>query len=262
MRFSTLIFIGLLGALAAALLLGSSHTYAAQDREHVSDSGSRSYLAGTDELGRDRAVRTAAALLLGLTGACVASALASSLSLLLGSVAALSASWLGRLLLYCGDLFLTLPWIFLLMLVRSALPLTLPPVQSGVVTFLLLAALGAPSFLRLTHERVSRLDKQDWRLHAHAMGLKKSQSGSQLLSHLWPIFWIQFLLYVPACIIAEANLGTLGLGIAEPVPSWGNMVTGLQAAALTSTSHLVYLPVVTLVLVLVALELTIFGAKQ
>jgi len=32
---------------------------------------------------------------------------------------------------------------------------------------------------------------------------------------------------VPIFILAEANLGILGLGVSEPLPSWGSMLTEL-----------------------------------
>ncbi len=262
MRVAMLLLLGGLVTVAVLILWTSPHGYAAQDRSVVAAGVSRAYPAGTDELGRDTLVRICAALLLGLFGAGAASLVASGLALFLGGFAAFSPPWTARALLYGGDLFLTLPWIFLLMLVRAALPLTLPPMQSGAITFLLLAVLGAPAFLRVNYRSTSSLLQAGWFVQAHAAGLRPPQIWRQMFPHLRPLFWTQFLLYVPACVIAEANLGTLGLGIAQPVPSWGNMLASLQSASLISTSNLIYLPLAVLVLVLVALELTIFGAHR
>ena len=262
MRLATFAFLGVLLAAAACLLCMSPHTYALQDRGNIGATLSKTYLAGTDELGRDRAVRLSAALLLGFAGAGAAALLASGLAVLLGGTAAICPPRVSRLLLYGGDLFLTLPWIFLLMLIRSALPLNLPSWKAAGLTFLLLGGLGAPAFLRVNYQRISALLQSGWLVQAHANGLTPRQIARQVLPHLGPIFWVQFLLYVPACIVAEANLGTLGLGISEPLPSWGNMLNGLQSAALLGNSHLVYLPLAVLVFVLVALELAIFGARH
>jgi len=261
MRLTMLFLLVVLIGGSIALALFSPSGYAAQDREHIAASASRTHPAGTDELGRDRAVRLSVALLLGLSGACCASGIASALAVGLGGAAAFCPPWIGRGLLYCGDLFLTLPWLFLLMLVRSALPLTLSPIKSGSLTFLVLALVGAPAFLRVNFERAAGLRRADWLFQARVSGLKSLQIARQILPHLKPLLWAQFLLYVPACIIAEANLGPLGLGLAEPVPSWGNLLANLQGAALLSTSPLVYLPVLLLVLVLVSLELSVFGVE-
>jgi ABC-type dipeptide/oligopeptide/nickel transport system permease subunit len=240
----------------------SPWSYAAQDRNNVSASISKAHPAGSDELGRDRAMRTATALLIGMAGAIAASALASLLAVALGTGAAFLPLWAGRAVIYAGDLFLTLPWLFLLMMVRAALPLTLAPVQSAAVTFLLLGLLGAPAFLRVHYARTAGLRRAEWLLQSRAAGLRPLQLVRQILPHLRPLLLTQFLLYIPACIIAEANLGTLGLGIGEPLPSWGSMLQSLQSAVLLSNSRLVYLPVAVLVLVLMLLELLIFDPQE
>ncbi len=243
----------------SGLTLWRSHWgYAGQDRMQVAAGVSADHPAGTDDLGRDRAVRTAAALLLGVAGSLLASALASFCSVALGTAAAFAPNWLGRGVLFLGDLFLTLPWIFLLMMVRSALPLTLPPLHSAVITFLLLGILGVPAFLRVHYTRTLALRDGEWLLHARAMGLRRAQLLRQVLPHLQPLFLTQFLLYVPACIIAEANLGTLGLGVSEPLASWGSMLQSMQTTIFFSGSHLLYLPIALLVLVLVCLEFLLF----
>jgi ABC-type dipeptide/oligopeptide/nickel transport system permease subunit len=59
---------------------------------------------------------------------------------------------------------------------------------------------------------------------------------------------------VPAFIVAEANLGALGLGVGEPVPSWGAMLLELDNYALLAQSRWVYLPIALLVAVLLILE--------
>lgn len=262
MRLTMLLLLAVVLATAGTVLELSRHTYAAQSRLEISSPISREFPAGTDELGRDRAVRLAAALLLGLLGACTASLIASLFSLLLGALAAMGPRRAGQWLIFGSDLFLTLPWIFLLMLIRAALPLSLPPLRSGAVTFLLLALLGIPAFLRINYRRALNLMASDWVLQCRAHGIHTSLLARHLLPHFRPIFWTQCLLYIPVCIVAEANLGTLGLGIAEPLPSWGNMLAGLQSAALLNTSWLTYLPLAMLVLVLTSLELSLFGADR
>ena len=257
---ASLLLLLLLSALWRVSFTPSS--YAVQDRQAITDPVSRLHPAGTDELGRDRATRVSMALLLGLAGAVSASLLASVVALSLGGVAAFGSPWLSRTVLYAGDLFLTLPWLFLLMLVRSVLPLNLAPLRSEVVTFLLLAILGAPAFLRMHHQKLAVLLRSGWLFQARASGLRPMQVGRQFFPHVVPLLWTQFLLYIPACLIAEANLGTLGLGLSDPLPSLGTFLANLQSAALLSQSRLALLPVVVLVLALAALELTLFGAES
>ena len=259
MRLTAAVLLLVLISAAACILWRSPWSSTAQDRVQIGASATADHPVGTDDLGRDRAVRTAAALLLGLAGSVAASALASTLAVSLGTAAAFLPSWAGRGLLYFGDLFLILPWIFLLMLVRAALPLTLPPIQSAAITFLLLGVLGAPAFLRIHYTRTLGLRRAEWLLQSRATGHRPAQVMRQILPHLRPLLLAQFVLYVPACIIAEANLGTLGLGVNEPLSSWGSMLQSLQSSVLLSSSKLIYLPIAVLVLVLVLLELIVFN---
>ena len=262
MRLVAVTLLTLLLVLSGLTLWRSPWGYAAQDRTQTTGDPSRNHPAGTDDLGRDRAVRIADAMLLGVAGSVAASALASGLAVALGAAAAFAAPWIGRALLYLGDLFLTLPWIFLLMMVRSTLPLTLAPLRSAGITFLLLGLLGVPAFLRIHYTRIFSLRRSEWLLQARAAGLRPGQLPRQLLPHLRPLLLTQFLLYIPACIMAEANLGTLGLGISEPLSSWGSMLQSMQSAMLFNNSRLLYLPSALLVLVLFLLELLVFKPEE
>ena len=262
MRLTAFLLLLFLAVAAGLVVARSQFGYADQDREHVAAAGSTLHRTGTDDLGRDRTVRTAAALLLGLAGATAASALASWLAVSVGLLSAFSPTWLGRMLLYGSDLALTLPWLFLLLIVRSALPLNLSPAHSAVLTFLLLGLLGWPAFTRANHARAYALRGADWLVHGRANGLRSSQLLRQLLPHLRPLLFSQFLIYLPICIVAEANLGALGLGVSEPLPSWGSLLLSLQSSAVLVSTRWVYLPIALLVLVLLLLEMMVSEVKS
>lgn len=259
MRLAAWVLLAATVLASAWIVYRSPAGYAAQDRDHISEGRSAQHSTGTDELGRDRTVRTAAALLLGLAGAVAASALASSLAVSVGVGAAFALVWVAKSLMYLCDLFLTLPWIFLLMTVRASLPLNLSPIHSAELTFFLLALLGAPVFVRVNYARAFAVRNAEWLVHGRASGLRTMQLARRhVLPHLRPLFLSQFLVYVPVCLIAEANLGTLGLGVTQPLPSWGSMLQELASSAMLAGSHWVYLPIGLLVGVLLMLELVLF----
>jgi len=242
--------------LAAGLALWRlPHTYASQDRDAILAPATASHWTGTDELGRDRSVRVAAALLLGLGGAALAAALTTLLAAAVGLLAAFSPRPIAALLLFLSDGFLSLPWLFLLMMARSLLPLTATPIQTAIATFLVLAALGWPACARAIHRGACSLRTAEWLLHGHACGLKSGQLiRLHLLPHLRPLLLPQFLICIPAFLVAEANLGALGMGVGEPLPSWGAMLLELDNSALLAQSRWVYLPIALLVAVLLLLD--------
>ena len=198
---------------------------AAQDRDAILAAPSALHWAGTDDLGRDRAVRTAAALLLSLAGATGAAAVTTFLAAVVGITAAFSPAPLAWLLLLVTDVFLTLPWLFLLMIVRAGLPLSASPGHAASLTFLLLAVLGWPACAHAVARGAARLRHSQPMRYGRAAGLRPLQAiRLHILPHLRALLLPQFLLAIPAFVMAEANLGALGLGIPEPLPSLGAML--------------------------------------
>src|SRR5580658_4934293 len=160
---------------ASAIVLAPGASYSKQDRTSIFSGASRSHPAGTDALGRDRMVRVSAAFLLSLGGALAAAAITTAAAAGVGALAAFGPAALGWLALLLCDVFLALPWLFLLMMLRSALPLSASPAASAAITFLVLAALGWPACARAVHRGARKLRNADWMLHARASGLRGPQ---------------------------------------------------------------------------------------
>jgi peptide/nickel transport system permease protein len=92
-------------------------------------------------------------------------------------------------------------------------------------------------------------------VEARALGINGGRLFAvQLLPNLRGPILAQFWLSIPLFILAEANLGVLGLGVSEPLPSWGNLLLDLVNHREIAEAHWRLAPAVLLVLVLLALQ--------
>src|ERR1022692_5222135 len=119
--------------------------YAKQFREAPSAPPSHQHLLGTDEVGRDRFARVLYGTRISLLLAPAAALVSTALAALVGGLAGyLGGIWL-KLARAFTDLFLSLPWLFLLLPVRALLPLNVSPIVSVLITFAMLGCLDRKS---------------------------------------------------------------------------------------------------------------------
>ena len=223
-------FLLTLAVLCVGAPLFSPVDYHTQFRDAPSAPPSRTHWLGTDELGRDRFSRVLYGTRVSLLLAPAAALVSTILAVLVGAF----AGYLGGLWEHVAsaviDLFLSLPWMFLLIAARAMLPLNVSPMASVAVTFALLGMLGWAASARVLSASARHLKTSGFVLQARASGI----SGARLLArhvlpNLAPVLLAQFWISVPVFIISEANLGVLGLGVSEPMPSWGSLLKELES---------------------------------
>lgn len=252
--------------LVAVLALGADffapYDYAVQFREHANEPPSRMFPLGTDELGRDRFSRLLYGSRVSLICAPAAALIATAIAAAIGLVAGYFGGWVDEAASAVTDLFLSLPWLFVLLTLRALLPLNVPPWVSIATLFVLLAAVGWASGVRVVRASVARMRNAGSILHATACGCSRWRVlWVQLLPHLRPVLSAQFWLLVPVCLLTEANLGVLGLGITEPMPSWGNMLAELQNYQRVPESPWILTPGLLLFLVVASLHCLVSGSR-
>jgi peptide/nickel transport system permease protein len=231
-------------------------TYDRQFRDEPNAAPSAQHMLGTDDLGRDRFSRLIYATRISLALAPAAALLATLLAALIGGPAGFYGGWVERGTLAFTDLFLSLPWMFLLLLVRAAMPLNVEPEVSITITFAMLGLLGWAASARVICAGARSFMQSDMAIQAAAAGIGRWRMlWIHLLPNLKPVLLAQFIISVPAFILAEANLGVLGLGVIEPLPSWGGLLRELEGYRAFSLQPWLLVPLILLVVVVSSFQL-------
>jgi peptide/nickel transport system permease protein len=247
-RFIAVVFLGLVSLAAVLAPVLAPAPYEKQFRDVPDSATSRQHPLGTDDLGRDRLSRllygTRVSLLLAPAAALVSSILAA----LIGGTAGFAGGWVEDFVMSATDLFLSLPWLFLLITMRALMPLNVAPLTSVAITFALLGCLGWAGAARVVCADTGRLCNSDFMLQARASG----SAGTRLLlrhlvPNLKPVLFAQFWISIPVFILSETNLSILGLGVAEPLPSWGSLLRELESFSVLSGKPWQFVPLVLLI---------------
>jgi ABC-type dipeptide/oligopeptide/nickel transport system permease subunit len=79
----------------------------------------------------------------------------------------------------------------------------------------------------------------------------------QVVPNMRPVLLAQFFVSLPLFVLSEANLGVLGLGVAEPLPSLGSLLRELQGYSLLNSRPWAILPAAVLTCVVASMHLAI-----
>lgn len=217
------------------------------------DEPGRVFLMGTDDYGRDQFSR----LLFGLRISLVAGLLATALALTLGGVAGITAGWAGGMvdasIMRLTELFVSLPWLYLLLGLRAFLPLDLSASQTLILFLGIAGMIGWARPARLVRGVVLSAKERESVLAARGFGaLPPYLIRRHVLPETLPLLRTQAVILVPKYILAEATLSFLGLGFGEPTPSLGGLMASLLQYHVLASCWWMFLPAVVLSTILLA----------
>src|SRR5579872_1251576 len=261
-KLACMFLVLVLAASSAANWLAPSG-YSRQYREATNAPPSRTHWLGTDEVGRDRFARVLYGTRISLLLAPAAAFLSTLMAALIGGLAGyLGGAW-ARVAMAITDLFLALPWLFLLITVRALMPLNVSPVVSVLVTFLMLGLLGWTSAARVLCASAGSFRDSDFVRQARASGVRGLRLfWIHVLPNLRPVLYAQFWISIPVFILSEANLGILGLGVAEPLPSWGSLLKELEGLVSVGSEPWKFVPLILLAVVVTSFQIVMSKQEE
>lgn len=212
------------------------------------DEPGRLFLLGTDRYGRDRFSRLLAGARTSLGAGLLAASLSTGLGLLLGGAAGAAGGWLDRLVMRAVEIFIAVPWLYLLLAVRAALPLDVPPGRAFLLLVGVIGVAGWARPARLVRGLVLSGRERGYVEAARACG---ASNWYVLCHHILPqtlaLVATQAAILAPQFTLAEMTLSFFGLGLAEPLASWGTLLADLSRDHLVQPSWYAAAPVAAVV---------------
>ncbi|MBB2714587.1 ABC transporter permease [Rhizobium sophoriradicis] len=181
---------------------------------------------GTDGVGRDIFARVMDGGRISLLVALTSTVISAVIGFLVGAVSALAGRFADAVTMRFVDLVMTLPPVIFLLVLASIAGTGIWP------TVFVISLLSWPLLARMVRARLLELRERDFVTAARGMG---AGLPHLLFRHGLPnsidILVVFATLQIANAILLEAGLSFLGLGIAPPAASWGNMLNAARSTA-------------------------------
>ena len=219
----------------------------------------RIFLMGSDAYGRDQFSRFLFGGQISMLAGLIAALLSVSIGILVGGIAGYYGGWVDELLMRGGELFLALPWLYLLFAVRAALPLHISQWEVFLLLVSVMGLIGWARPARLIRGVVLSAKQRNFVVAARGFGASDAYLlRRHVLPQTYGVLLTQMTLLIPQYVLAEVTLTFLGLGVGEPLPSWGTQLASLQQYYVLSSYWWMFLPA----LLLIPLFLVFYAAAD
>jgi peptide/nickel transport system permease protein len=190
------------------------------------DAPGRFYVWGADARGRDIFSRIWYGARISLSIGLLGVAISFILGLLIGGIAGYYGGWVDAVLMRVCEMFMMIPGFYLMLALRAAVPENFNSVQVYLSVVVILALIGWASLARIIRGMTLSLRERDYVLAAKTLGIS---DFAIIIKHILPqtisYSMATLMLTVSSYILAEAGLSVVGLGIQDPIPSWGNLLS-------------------------------------
>jgi peptide/nickel transport system permease protein len=222
------------------LSVDSAHRLASPDARHW---------LGTDSFGRDVWSRIIHGARISLAVGIGSTALGASIGVLIGLASGYLSGWVDLIFQRITDILQALPLLVLALVMSAALGPSLPN------TIIAIAIPLIPTVSRVIRANTLALRELPFVEAAKSIGMSETRIAFR---HVLPNTLAPLIVLATAqlgsTILTEASLSFLGLGIPEPYPSWGRMLSESAAEYVRTAPWLVIFPGV-------AISLAVFGTN-
>jgi peptide/nickel transport system permease protein len=187
------------------------------------------FILGTDNLGRDLFSRTVLAAMISLSIGLVGVTISFILGVLIGGVSGFFGGQVDTVIQHVILFLISVPQIPIWMGLSAAIPGNWPPAKTYFALTVVLSTIGWTGLARVVRGRILQVREETFVTAARLSG---ASSASIIQKHLIPATMsyliVNITLAVPGMILGETTLSFLGLGLAEPVISWGVLLQNAQ----------------------------------
>jgi peptide/nickel transport system permease protein len=216
------------------------------------EEGGTIYLLGTDKFGRDMLSRICMGGRISLALSIFATLVIVALGATLGIVSGYYGGWTDNLLQRFIEFLQSFPTLPLWMALAAIIPITWDQTLIFITMSVIFALLGWMPLARQIRGKVLALRETDFILAAKEMGASDRRI---IFRHLFPNclshIIVVLTLTIPAIILSESFLSFLGIGIQEPLVSWGTMMREAQSLQTLSSNPWLMWPAVFIVIAVV-----------
>lgn len=202
----------------------------------MSQSPSWQHLFGTDEVGRDYFIRVVYGGRVSLLVGILAMLTATFIGTVIGLVAGYFGGWLDNVLMRAVDVLSAIPWLVLVIV----LSVFLKPGLSTIV--IVIGGFSWMSIARLIRAETLAAKERDYVAYGQFIGQK---SLTIIAKHVFPSVLPTLIVAatnsISSAIMTESALSFLGMGIQQPMSSWGSLLQNAQAT-LQSAPYMAILP--------------------
>jgi peptide/nickel transport system permease protein len=218
---------------------------------------SAEHIMGTDNLGRDIAIRILHGARVSLTVSLVSVTLSLLIGVFLGELAGFSGGVIDSIIMRLMDIVLAFPGLLLAIVIVAFLG---PGLRNAMIA---IGIIGIPSYARLSRSMAISIREEEYIEATRALG---SSTWRNLFRHVLPNslapIIVQTTLSLGTAVIETAALGFLGLGQQPPFPEWGKMLAESQRFLLTGSWWALVFPGLAIVLTVLGFNLLGDGLRD